>query len=79
MMVWASFIAPFASGGQTVGDTDADKQLQQVMGATTVNGAVKFLRGPVLTVLRRPPFAARTVVRFGGGGGYGLVRRERHR
>ncbi|CAN0565813.1 unnamed protein product, partial [Ectocarpus sp. 12 AP-2014] len=28
MMVWASFVAPFASGGQTVADTDADKQLQ---------------------------------------------------
>ncbi|CAM9948561.1 unnamed protein product, partial [Ectocarpus sp. 13 AM-2016] len=61
MMVWASFIAPFASGGQTVADTDADKQLRQVMAAAAVNGAVKFLRGPVLTVLRRPPFAARSV------------------
>lgn len=62
MVVWASFAAPFASAQQAFATTNADQHVQVLMDAAGANGAVKFLRGPVLATLRRPPFPARSVV-----------------
>lgn len=68
MMVWASFVAPFAAGQQAFAETNADKHLQDIVNAAGAHGAVRFLRGPVLSTLRRPPFPARDMVgRLGVG------------
>lgn len=64
MLVWASFAAPFASAQQAFATTNADEHVQALIEAATTNGAVKFLRGPVLATLRRPPFPARNLVSF---------------
>ena len=62
IMVWATFVAPFAAGQQAFAETNADKHLRDIVSAAGSHGAVGFLRGPVLSTLRRPPFPARDMV-----------------
>lgn len=72
MMVWATFVAPFAAGQQAFAETNADKHLRDIVSAAGGHGAVRFFRGPVLSTLRRPPFPARDMVgRVGAGVGVG--------
>lgn len=72
MMVWATFVAPFAAGQQAFAETNADKHLRDIVSAAGGHGAVRFFRGPVLSTLRRPPFPARDMVgRVGVGVGVG--------
>lgn len=66
LVVWGSFVAPFATAQQAFAGTNADQHLRQIMRAAGVYGAVKFLRGPVLATLRRPPFPARDLVSDNG-------------
>ena len=71
MMVWASFVAPFAAGQQAFAETNADKHLRDIVSAAGARGAVRLLRGPVLSTLRRPPFPGRDQVGRVGWGGVG--------
>eukprot|EP00903_Cladosiphon_okamuranus_P015217 g14064.t2 len=61
MLVWASFAAPFALAQQAFATTNADQHVQALIEAAGTNGAIKFLRGAVLSTLRRPPFPARSL------------------
>ncbi|CAM9536402.1 unnamed protein product [Pylaiella littoralis] len=61
MLVWASFVVPFASAQLPFANTNADEHLQVLMDTAGTNGAIKFLRGPVLATLRRPPFPSRSL------------------
>ena len=70
-MVWASFVAPFAAGQQAFAETNADKHLRDIVSAAGARGAVRLLRGPVLSTLRRPPFPGRDQVGRVGWGGVG--------
>lgn len=79
--MWGSFVAPFATAQQAFAGTNADQHLLQIMRVAGAYGAVKFLRGPVLATLRRPPFPARDLVSEGllaeGSRGGGEGREDR--
>lgn len=58
MVVWGAFLAPFARNQQPfAGKSDIPGFLKDLMDLGTMRGVVKFLRGEVLTTIRRPPFA----------------------
>ena len=69
-------MAPSAAAKLAFGTkAHADAHLRKVVISANTNGAVKFLRGPVLATLRRPPFPTRDLVGdegvFCGAGGGG--------
>lgn len=65
LAVWVTFVAPFAAGKETFAATvNAEKHIKDVAASASAYGAVKFLRGPVLATLRRPPFPTRDLVRY---------------
>lgn len=62
-MIWGSFVSPFAQAQQAFADIiNSESHLKDIVNAAGAKGAVKFLRGEVLTTLRRPPFAAQDLV-----------------
>ncbi|CAM9538956.1 unnamed protein product [Ascophyllum nodosum] len=60
LAIWSTFMAPSAAAKLAFGTkAHADAHLRKVVISANTNGAVKFLRGPVLATLRRPPFPTR--------------------